>query len=120
VARLRGALPADPTVLATDEMLEAFVSFHLFLLIQDCVDLAAHLVTSRGLDVPGSQRETFETLATAGLLRRETADAMAAMASLRNRIAHGYGEVDVVRIGREAPAGLTSVERFLDELATLD
>lgn len=117
IARIRRALPADPSAVAGDERLEAFLSFHMFLLAQDLVDLAVHLVAARGLAVPGSQREAFEALATAELVRGETARAMGALASPRNRIAHTYGEVDPVRLAREAPAGLATAERFLDEIA---
>jgi uncharacterized protein YutE (UPF0331/DUF86 family) len=41
------------------------------------------------------------------------------MASLRNRIAHSYGDLDVVRMVREAPAGLQTVQHFLDEISTV-
>jgi uncharacterized protein YutE (UPF0331/DUF86 family) len=119
IAKVRGALPPRPEDITTDERLEAFISFHLFLLIQDSVDLAAHLVAARGLAIPGSQREVFEALATASLISRETALAMAQMASLRNRIAHSYGDLDPVRMVREAPTGLDHVAKFLGELATI-
>lgn len=115
--KVRGALPARAEDVTGDERLEAFIAFHLFLLIQDAVDLATHLVAARGLAVPGSQREAFEALAAAGLLSRPTAEAMARMASLRNRIAHAYGDLDPVRLVRETPVGLGHVERFLGELA---
>ncbi len=117
IDKVRAALPARAEAVLEDERLEAFVSFHLFLLLQDAVDLAAHVVAARGLAVPGSQREVFEALAAHGLLSAETARAMAAMASLRNRIAHSYGEVDPVRIVQEAPQGLAHVGALLDELA---
>jgi uncharacterized protein YutE (UPF0331/DUF86 family) len=119
VAKIRRALPADPNEVRSDERLEAYISFGVFLLAQDVVDLAVHLVAARGLAVPGSQREAFEALCNAGLLGRASADAMAALASLRNRIAHQYGDLDPVRLVREAPAGLDGVERYLDELALL-
>jgi uncharacterized protein YutE (UPF0331/DUF86 family) len=38
------------------------------------------------------------------------------MASLRNRIAHSYGDLDVARMVRELPTGLAEAEKFLDEL----
>ncbi len=116
LARLRSALPARPEDVLADERLEAYLSFHLFLLIQDAVDLAAHLVALRGLAVPASQREVFESLHGAGLLSADTAQAMAQMASLRNRIAHAYGDLDPVRVVRELPAGLGHIERLLDDL----
>jgi uncharacterized protein YutE (UPF0331/DUF86 family) len=119
IAKVRAALPARAEHVLDDDRLEAFISFHLFLLIQDSVDLAAHLVAARGLAVPGSQREVFEALTNAKLLARDTALAMAQMASLRNRIAHSYGDLDPVRMVREAPTGLDHVEGFLAELANL-
>ena len=116
IDRLSAAIPAQAEAVATDERLEAFLSFHLFLLIQDVVDLAAHLVAERGLAVPASQRESFEALARAGVLTAKSAGAMARLASLRNRIAHSYGDLDVVRMVQELPVGLTEAHQFLDEL----
>jgi len=116
IEKLRSAIPAQAEDVARDDRLEAFLSFHLFLLIQDAVDLAAHLVAVRGLAVPASQRESFEALARAGVLTTKSSEAMARLASLRNRIAHSYGEIDVVRMVRELPAGLTAARQFLDEL----
>jgi uncharacterized protein YutE (UPF0331/DUF86 family) len=117
VARVRAALPAAPEAVLDDERLEAYLSFQLFLLIQDAVDLASHLVAARGLGVPGSQREVFDLLAGAGLLAAETARGMGGMIALRNRIAHSYGDLDPVRMVRETPAGLARLEQLLDELA---
>jgi uncharacterized protein YutE (UPF0331/DUF86 family) len=117
IRKLRGALPANPEDVRSDERLESFISFQLFLLIQDAIDLATHLIAARGLALPGSQREVFEALAEKSYLRRETGEAMAQLASLRNRIAHTYGSLDPVRLVGEAPIGLEHVERMLDELA---
>jgi len=117
IGKVRAALPAQAEAVLDDERLEAFLSFRLFLLIQDAVDLASHLVAARGLGVPGSQREVFELLARAGLLAADTARGMGGMIALRNRIAHAYGDLDPVRMVQEAPAGLARLEALLDELA---
>lgn len=119
IEKLRRALPTEPEAVSRDERLEAFLSFHLFLLVQDLVDLAAHVVAARGLGVPASQRELFRALESAGLVSSDTARAMAALASLRNRIAHSYGDLDPVRMVREAPIGLGHAERFLAEIASV-
>jgi uncharacterized protein YutE (UPF0331/DUF86 family) len=116
IEKIRGALPSVPEDVLEDERTEAFIAFHLFLLVQDAVDLAAHLVSERGLGVPASHREAFEILARAGLIGADSARAMSQLASLRNRIAHAYGDLDPVRMVREAPAGLQVAARFLDEL----
>jgi uncharacterized protein YutE (UPF0331/DUF86 family) len=119
IEKIRTALPSLPEQILDDERNQAFVAFNLFLLIQDAMDLAAHLVSERGLAVAGSQRESLEALARAGILSADCATTMSRMASLRNRIAHSYGDLDVVRMVREAPAGLQNVKRFLDEIATV-
>jgi hypothetical protein len=49
IEKLKSAIPAQAGDVAGDERLEAFLSFHLFLLVQDAVDLAAHMVAERGL-----------------------------------------------------------------------
>jgi len=61
MAKIRGALPAVAETVRDDERTEAFISFHLFLLVQDAADLAAHLIAARGLAIPASHREAFET-----------------------------------------------------------
>ena len=118
IKKLRAALPPAAEDVLKDERLEAYISFGLFLLIQDAIDLAAHLIAARGLGVPASQRESFEILAGEGLLSKELAAAMGQIAALRNRIAHSYGEVDPVRLVREAPSGMLVIERFLDAIAS--
>lgn len=119
LARIRGALPADPQAVTQDERLEAFISFNLFLLIQDAVDLASHLVAERGLGIPDSHREAFEILAAQGLLSQSTAKGLGSMAALRNRLAHAYGDLDPVRMVHEAPVGLDTMTAYLDELARI-
>ena len=111
-ARLAGLDDAVQAVSA-DENLEAFLAFNLFLAIQDAVDLAAHVVSARSLTIPASQREVFDALAKAGLIDPAIASAMGALASLRNRIAHTYGDLDLARLVRELPQGLGHLDAFL-------
>ena len=82
----------------------------------DAIDLAAHLIAERGLGVPASHREVFEILSRANLITPDSAQAMSLMASLRNRIAHSYGDLDPVRMVRETPGGLDAATRFFDEI----
>jgi uncharacterized protein YutE (UPF0331/DUF86 family) len=119
VAAVRAALPVAPGDVLLDPRLEAFLSFNLFLAIQDAVDLAAHLVAARSLGVPSTQREIFTLLRDAGLLTAASAAAMGQLSSLRNRIAHSYGDVDPVRVVREAPVGLGALEQFVGEISVI-
>ncbi len=117
IEKVRKALPARAEAVLEDERTEAFIAFNLFLLVQDALDLATHLISERGLGIPASHREAFEILARSGSITPDAARAMALLSSLRNRIAHAYGDLDPVRMVREAPVGLAAASRFLDELA---
>ncbi len=116
IAKIRASLPASPDAVAQDERLESFLAFQIFLLIQDSLDLGTHLVVAQGLTIPSTQREVFEALASARITSSESARAMGAICSLRNRIAHAYGELDPIRMVREAPTGLLGIETWLEEL----
>ncbi len=92
-------------------------AFHLQLALQECVDLAAHWVAAEALPPPASAAATFDALAVAGRLDPALAGTMRGATSLRNRIAHGYGDVDLARLHREASEGLPSVRRYLAAVA---
>jgi uncharacterized protein YutE (UPF0331/DUF86 family) len=87
--------------------------FHLFLAIQECIDLAAHWVADEGWGEPDDAGSAFDVLATRGVIGSGTATALRAAAGLRNRIAHGYASLDYGRVHREARAGLPALRRFL-------
>jgi uncharacterized protein YutE (UPF0331/DUF86 family) len=99
--------------LRADEAARDLAAFHLFLAIQEAIDLAAHWVADEGWTPPDDLGATFDVLASHGAIDRELADQMRAIVRVRNRIAHGYASVDHDRIHQEAPAGTASVRRFL-------
>jgi uncharacterized protein YutE (UPF0331/DUF86 family) len=51
------------------------------------------------------------------VIDEDLAKALANMATLRNRLAHGYGTVDMDRIWTELPAGLVALEKFASAIA---
>jgi uncharacterized protein YutE (UPF0331/DUF86 family) len=46
-----------------DRDLQSIILFNLIQAIQACSDIAAHIISDAGWEVPGSQAEAFETLA---------------------------------------------------------
>lgn len=87
--------------------------FYLFLAIQECIDLAAHWVADEAWGEPDDAGSAFDVLADRGVIDRETATALRGAAGLRNRIAHGYAQLDYARVHREAEAGIPALRRFL-------
>jgi len=92
--------------------------FYLFLAIQECIDLAAHWVADEGWGEPDDAGSAFDLLAERGIIAHETATALRSASGLRNRIAHGYAQLDYDRVHREARAGIPSIREFLIAIAS--
>jgi uncharacterized protein YutE (UPF0331/DUF86 family) len=124
VARARGWLNDASTALLSP--LDAFVGdrqvrdlslFYLFLAIQECIDLAAHWVADEGWGEPDEAGSAFDLLADRGVIDRDTATVLRGAAGLRNRIAHGYAQLDYDRVHREAQGGIPALGAFLLAIA---
>lgn len=87
--------------------------FYLFLAIQECIDLAAHWVADKGWGEPDDAGSAFDVLVDRGVIDRDTATSLRAAVGLRNRIAHGYAQLDYGRVHREAQAGIPALRQFL-------
>jgi uncharacterized protein YutE (UPF0331/DUF86 family) len=112
VARLRRRRPATATALRTDVDLQDALAMSLVVAVQSALDVAMHIASDDGLGVPATYSEAFTVLARHGILLSPTSDALARMAALRNRIAHGYATVDFERIWSELPGGMQAFDEF--------
>lgn len=92
-------------------------SFYLFLAIQECIDIAAHWIADAGWPPPDGSAASFDVLADRNVIERSLADGMRAATGLRNRIAHGYADVDHGRLYDEARDGVTTLRHFLAAVA---
>lgn len=116
-ARVRELLPASADdFLANRTEAEALI-LNLFLALQECSDRALHLVADLGLGVPGEPRAAFEALSRAGLLPAPLARKLGAAVGLRNRIAHEYGGLDLVKVYAAARDDLGDLDEYADTVA---
>lgn len=91
--------------------------FYVFLAIQECIDLAAHWVADAGWEPADDAGATFDVLAERGAIGPELAARLHGAVGLRNRIAHGYAQVDYRRVHQEAVEGIVSLRTFLAAVA---
>lgn len=59
------------------------------------IDLAMHLVASKGLGIPQSSRDAFDFLQQAGIINEHLARKLKAMVGFRNIAIHNYQAVDL-------------------------
>ena len=74
------------------------ISFNLHLAIENCTDLAAHIISEEGLGVPGSASEMFYLLEDNGYINTQLTEKMIKAVGLRNLIVHEYDKIDLTRL----------------------
>jgi len=63
--------------------------------IQNCIDIAAHIIAETDLGVPGSTSEMFYLLEEGGYLTRDITEKMIRAVGFRNLIVHQYARLDL-------------------------
>ena len=77
---------------------QEIIAFNLEVAVQNCIDIAAHIIGAEGLGVPGSTAEMFYLLEENDYLSSEITEKMIKAVGLRNLIAHEYGKIDLKQI----------------------
>ncbi len=91
--------------------------------IQACLDIADHIISGLGLEIPKKDRkETFEILAINGIVPKPLVRHLTAMAGQRNILIHEYLEVDpeeILKTVREDLGDIVTyvshIQQFLDK-----
>jgi uncharacterized protein YutE (UPF0331/DUF86 family) len=79
------------------------VSFRVYLVMQEAIDLCSHVIADQGWGPVPSLRDHFTLLAEKGVLSSDLAGRLSAGVKLQNLVGHGYAEVDPAKM--KAAAG---------------
>jgi len=113
IRRKRGADLAE--FLASEDR-QQLVAFNIQLAVQNCTDIAAHIIAGQGWGVSGSINEMFYTLEEKGCLSHETTEKMVAAVGFRNLVVHEYGKIDNKRLFEIASKDIDDLTAFLREI----
>lgn len=89
------------------------VLFNLQMAIQNCVDMASHIVNEEELGIAGSVNELFYLLQERGILNRDLTERMVRAVGFRNLLVHEYGKVDLEIAYRVAQEDIQDLELFM-------
>lgn len=117
LARVRTHRKETPESLEGDADALDLVAFNLMIAVQVCADVASHVIADEGWPAARSLADSFERLATQGVVGHETAERMKRAVGLRNVVAHGYGHVDAAMVHVASHAGLDDLDAFAREVA---
>lgn len=93
------------------------ILFNLQMAIQNCIDMAAHIVSEEGLGIAGSTNELFYLLEERGFIGTDLAERMVRAVGFRNLVVHEYGKVDLEVIFRVSQENVKDLEEFARVIA---
>ena len=73
---------------------QRFVERTLHLACECCIDIAAHIISRRGMREPRDNKDLFLVLFENGVISEPVGNAMIKMAKFRNIIVHDYARID--------------------------
>ncbi|MGA1863793.1 MAG: type VII toxin-antitoxin system HepT family RNase toxin [bacterium] len=89
------------------------ILFNLQMAIQNCIDIAAHIISEEGCGAPGSTNEMFYLLEERGYLDGSLTEKMVAAVGFRNLIVHEYGKVDLKQVFEVARKDIEDLNEYL-------
>jgi len=92
--------------------------FNIQMAIQNCIDIAAHIVSDQGLGVPGSTNDIFYILEDNGYISTELTEKMVSAVGFRNLIVHEYGKLDLQLVYHIANKDIHDLKQFLQTILT--
>ena len=89
------------------------ILFNLQMAIQNCIDIAAHIISEEGVGVPGSTNEMFYLLEDNGYISVDITEKMVKAVGFRNFIVHEYGKVELKQVFEVAKKEIEDLEKYI-------
>ena len=113
IDRIKAKSDADVATFMRDLDRQESIAFNMHLAIQNCMDIAAHIISDEGLGVPGSAGEMFFILQENGFLSADLADKMVKAVGFRNLLVHEYQKIDLQRLHKAAEKNVDDLIEYL-------
>jgi uncharacterized protein YutE (UPF0331/DUF86 family) len=89
------------------------ILFNIQMAVQNCIDIAAHIISENGLGVPGSTTEMFYLLEKHGYLNHDLTRRMVKAVGFRNLIVHEYGKIELEQVYEIAQNDINDLNEYL-------
>ncbi|MBM3462138.1 MAG: DUF86 domain-containing protein [Armatimonadetes bacterium] len=110
---LEQVLPAELAVFTSDFRVHRVVERQVELLVECATAINVEVAHTVGKTPPADYYSSFFSLSQAGWLSNDTAQALAPLATLRNRIVHQYEEVELDKLHSDVTASLPHWRAYL-------
>ena len=89
------------------------ILFNIQMAVQNCIDIAAHIISEEGFGVPGSTTEMFYVLEKNGYLDSSLTQKMVKAVGFRNLIVHEYGKIELEQVYEIAQSDINDLNEYL-------
>ncbi|MBT5973813.1 type VII toxin-antitoxin system HepT family RNase toxin [Desulfobacula sp.] len=89
------------------------ILFNIQLAVQNCIDIAAHIVSEKDMGIPGSANEIFYFLEENKYINNLLTEKMVKAVGFRNLIVHEYGKLDLKRAYDISQNDIKDLDTFL-------
>ena len=96
--------------------LQESILFNLQISIQNCIDIAAHIISDEGLGVPGSASEMFYLLEENGYLDNTITEKIIRAVGFRNLIVHEYEKIALDQVFEVAVKDIKDLNEYLQSI----
>lgn len=116
VTRLKEKAGQDLNIFLGEKDRQDIVSFNLHLAIENCTDIASHIISEEGLGLAGSANEMFYILEENSYIDRDLTERMIKAVGLRNLIVHEYARIDQKKLFEIAQKDIEDLNEFLHSI----
>ena len=92
---------------------QEIVMFNLQMAIQNCVDIAAHIISEEGFGIPDSTSDMFYLLEENSYLDNQITEKMVKAAGFRNLIVHEYAKIEAKQVFNIVQKDITDLNEYL-------
>jgi len=103
----------DLTLFLKDLDRQEIILFNLQMAIQECIDMASHIISEEGWGVPGSTNEMFYLLEENSYLERDLTERMVRSVGFRNLMVHGYVKIEMEEVYHIAQKDIHDLDKYL-------
>lgn len=113
MSRVEEKLGTDLQAFLKDIDSQESILFNLQMAIQNCIDIAAHIISEEGYGVPGSTGEMFSLLGEKRILDGDITGKMVKAVGFRNLIVHEYGGIELKQVFDVAQNEIKDLNEYL-------
>lgn len=118
LSRISEKIQCEYEIFISDIDTQESILFNLQMAIQNCIDIAAHIISDESLGLASSNNEMFYILEENGYLSLELTEKMVKAVGFRNLVVHEYAKLNLKNVFQIAQNDIKDISDFLKSVFT--